>query len=102
MDFLKAEFANSLKHLPGVEAGHGNHENLLALCTSTGKNKDAVMSAAASAMKQAKTFPEGHPSREMAFDVADAMYFYHDYLEEVERYEEEQKWANMPPMFATV
>lgn len=102
MDFLKHEFANSLKYFPGVAAGYSNPENLLSLCFNTGKNKDVVMKAAASAMKQAKAFPEGHPSREMAFDVADALYFYHDYLDEVERYEEEKKAASMSPSFSVV
>lgn len=102
MELMESEFNARLKVLPGVQAGLSNPASLLATCKALGKNKAAVWTAAGSAMRQAKVFPEGHPSRERAFDLADALYFYHDHLEEVERYEGEIRAAKEPPRFQLV
>ncbi len=102
IQYMEAEFAASIKALPGVQAGVSNTNNLLAICRNTGRNKEAVLTAAGAAIRQAKAYPDGHPSREMAFDLADTLYFYHDHLEEVERYEGELAASKEQPRFLVV
>lgn len=89
MDILKQEFEASLKALPGVQAGYSNPQLLATLCSQAGRDKDIVLKLANSVTLQGKSFERGTPSYEMAFDLVDAFYFYHDYLVEVEKYEEE-------------
>lgn len=89
MDILKQQYLASLKALPGVQAGHSDPQVLASLCAQAGRNKEVALKLAQSAMLQGKSFERGTPSSEKAFDAADAFYYYHDYLLEVEKYEEE-------------
>lgn len=102
VSILEAKFASSLKGLPGVRAGLSNPAALLAVCRSKGRSKEAVLHAAAISVSEGKEYPEGHASRENLFDMADALYFYHDHIEQMERYEAEVRAAKEPPRFLTV